>query len=100
MEGMVDEGKIYWILGVLTHMSCQEDINDDILSNSVKTCPIGLKIGSDGGNGRWRQNILDIRDIRGIDAYVMPGGIPCSRSSEVERGGLEATGDIFGFIPR
>ena len=52
-------------------MSCQEDINDDRLSNSVKTCPIGLKIGIDGGNGRWRQNILD---IRGIDAYVMPGG--------------------------
>ena len=55
MEGMVDGGdggKIHWILGVLTHMSCQEDINDDILSNSVKTCPIGLKIGSDGGNGR------------------------------------------------
>ena len=56
-------------------MSCQEDINDDILSNSVKTCPIGLKIGIDGGNGRWRQNILGY--IRGIDAYVqlvMPGG--------------------------
>ena len=64
----------------MSNWSCQEDINDDIricharrtsMSNSVKTCPIGLKIGIDGGNGRWRQNILD---IRGIDAYVMPGG--------------------------